>query len=158
MASATSVSDGSAFNYFSAVCWFFGKGAQADRCGGTGAQHTPARLQRACGTPCGYAQRRLAARPADAQVLDAHSARLRRTCRAVLEPTLCAIRSFAVMLRPLWGPRAGVFDGLGGTVPIGLVSNNWGGTRVEQWIPVETSLPCGHASTGELYATRGHND
>jgi hypothetical protein len=28
-ASATAVSDGSAFNYFSAVCWFFGKGAQA---------------------------------------------------------------------------------------------------------------------------------
>ena len=54
VASATSVSDGSAFNYFSAVCWFFGKGAQADRCGGTGAQHTPARLQRTFGTPCGY--------------------------------------------------------------------------------------------------------
>ena len=47
-----------------------------------------------------------------------------------------------------------MFDGLGGSVPIGLVSNNWGGTRVEQWIPVEASLPCGHASTGELYAQR----
>ncbi len=48
-----------------------------------------------------------------------------------------------------------MFDGLGGAVPIGLVSNNWGGTRVEQWIPPETSLPCGHASTGELYAALG---
>ena len=70
---------------------------------------------------------------------------------------LCAIRPFAhhvAVAHTLWGPRAGVFDGLGGSVPIGLVSNNWGGTRVEQWIPVETSLPCGHASTGELYAQR----
>jgi sialate O-acetylesterase len=69
-ASAKTVTDGSPFNYFSAVCWFFGKG---------------------------------------------------------------------------------VYDGLGGKVPIGLVSNNWGGTRVEQWMSPSTSLPCGHASTGELY-------
>eukprot|EP00746_Dinoflagellata_sp_MGD_P167752 gnl/MRDRNA2_/MRDRNA2_98627_c0_seq1.p1 gnl/MRDRNA2_/MRDRNA2_98627_c0~~gnl/MRDRNA2_/MRDRNA2_98627_c0_seq1.p1 ORF type:complete len:540 (+),score=86.72 gnl/MRDRNA2_/MRDRNA2_98627_c0_seq1:89-1708(+) len=69
-ASAKSVSDGSPFNYFSAVCWFFGKG---------------------------------------------------------------------------------VYEGLGKKVPIGLVSNNWGGTRVEQWMPRETSLKCGHASSGELY-------
>jgi sialate O-acetylesterase len=64
------VSDGSAFNYFSAVCWFFGKN---------------------------------------------------------------------------------LYEGLGGKVPIGLISNNWGGTLVEQWMSPETSLPCGHASTGELY-------
>jgi sialate O-acetylesterase len=65
-----SVTDGSAFNYFSAVCWFFGKG---------------------------------------------------------------------------------VYDGLDAKVPVGLVSNNWGGTRVEQWMSPATSLPCGHASSGELY-------
>lgn len=64
------VSDGSDFNYFSAVCWFFGK----------------------------------------------H-----------------------------------IYDDLGGRVPIGLISNNWGGTRVEQWTPPETTEPCGHASSGELY-------
>lgn len=69
-ASAKTVTDGSKFNYFSAVCWFFGKN---------------------------------------------------------------------------------VYDGLAGKVPVGLVSNNWGGTRVEQWMSPETSLHCGHASTGELY-------
>eukprot|EP00037_Helgoeca_nana_P006386 m.58951 g.58951 ORF g.58951 m.58951 type:complete len:520 (+) comp17275_c0_seq1:52-1611(+) len=69
-ASSTTVSDGSRFNYFSAVCWFFGKN---------------------------------------------------------------------------------VHDGLGGTVPIGLVSNNWPGTKVEQWTPPETTAQCGHAATGELY-------
>jgi len=69
-AGAKTVTDGSRFNYFSAVCWFFGKG---------------------------------------------------------------------------------IHDGLGGKVPIGLVSNNWGGTRVEQWMSPSTSLPCGHASSGELY-------
>ena len=69
-ASNVSVSDGSAFNYFSAVCWFFGKN---------------------------------------------------------------------------------VHDALGGDVPIGLVSNNWGGTRVEQWTPPQTTAHCGHLSSGELY-------
>jgi sialate O-acetylesterase len=69
-ASNVSVTDGSKFNYFSAVCWFFGKN---------------------------------------------------------------------------------VFDGLSGKVPIGLVSNNWGGTRVEQWTPPETTAQCGHKSSGELY-------
>ena len=69
-AANTTVSDGSKFNYFSAVCWFFGKN---------------------------------------------------------------------------------VYDGLGGKVPIGLVSNNWGGTRVEQWTPPQSTAHCGHASSGELY-------
>jgi sialate O-acetylesterase len=74
-ASNTTVSDGSKFNYFSAVCWFFGKN---------------------------------------------------------------------------------VYDGLGGKVPIGLVNNNWGGTRVEQWTPPQSTAQCGHASTGELYNAMIH--
>jgi hypothetical protein len=69
-ASSFTVSDGSKFDYFSAVCWFFGKN---------------------------------------------------------------------------------VHDGLGGKVPIGLVSNNWPGTKVEQWTLPETTTQCGHTSTGELY-------
>jgi sialate O-acetylesterase len=40
---------------------------------------------------------------------------------------------------------------LGGTVPIGLVSDNWGGTRVEQWTTPASTAHCGHTSTGELY-------
>lgn len=75
VANAKSVSDGSAFNYFSAVCWFFGKN---------------------------------------------------------------------------------IYDGLGGKVPIGLISNNWGGTRVEQWMSPNTSLPCGIKSSGELYNAMIH--
>ena len=51
---ASVASDGSAFNYFSAVCWFFGKN---------------------------------------------------------------------------------LYNQLGSKVPLGLVNNNWGGTRVEQWTP-----------------------
>merc|ERR1719453_2455502 len=50
-----------------------------------------------------------------------------------------------------WFFGEGVHDGLGGKVPIGLVSDNWGGTRVEQWMSPESSLHCGHPSSGELY-------
>ncbi|CAE8633239.1 unnamed protein product [Polarella glacialis] len=50
-----------------------------------------------------------------------------------------------------WFFGKGVYKGLGGKVPIGLVSSNWGGTRDEQWMSPSTSLPCGHNSTGELY-------
>lgn len=69
-AAHNTVTDGSKFNYFSAVCWFFGKN---------------------------------------------------------------------------------LYDGLDGKVPIGLVNDNWGGTRVEQWTPPETTAHCGHQSSGELY-------
>eukprot|EP00440_Ansanella_granifera_P036161 gb/GFBE01039235.1/.p1 GENE.gb/GFBE01039235.1/~~gb/GFBE01039235.1/.p1 ORF type:complete len:533 (+),score=95.89 gb/GFBE01039235.1/:1-1599(+) len=44
-----------------------------------------------------------------------------------------------------------IYDGLGGKVPIGLISNNWGGTRVEKWVSPETTESCGHKSTGILY-------
>ena len=73
-AANTTVSDGSEFNYFSAVCWFFGKNVHD-------------------------------------QVAKKEGVR----------------------------------------VPIGLVSNNWGGTSVEQWTPPATTMACGHASSGELY-------
>ena len=36
-------------------------------------------------------------------------------------------------------------------MPIGLVSDNWGGTRVEQWTTAESTAVCGHRSSGELY-------
>ena len=50
-----------------------------------------------------------------------------------------------------WFFGKNVYDGLGGSVPIGLVSNNWPGTMVEQWTKPETTKRCGHLSTGELY-------
>ena len=50
-----------------------------------------------------------------------------------------------------WFFGKNVYDKLGGTVPIGLVSNNWGGTRVESWTTPESTAHCGHNSTGELY-------
>lgn len=35
-----------------------------------------------------------------------------------------------------------VFDALGGSVPIGLISNNWGGTPIESWSTAETLKKC----------------
>jgi sialate O-acetylesterase len=55
-----------------------------------------------------------------------------------------------------WFFGKGIYDGLQGKVPLGLISNNWGGTRVEQWMSPSTSAPCGHASSGELYNAMIH--
>jgi hypothetical protein len=35
-----------------------------------------------------------------------------------------------------------IHDALGGTVPIGLISSNWGGTQVQQWQPLESMVDC----------------
>ena len=50
-----------------------------------------------------------------------------------------------------WFFGKNVYDKLNGTVPIGLVSNNWGGTCVESWTTPESTAHCGHNSSGELY-------
>lgn len=50
-----------------------------------------------------------------------------------------------------------VSDHLGGKVPIGLVSNNWGGTSVEQWSPESAFTACGRSSGGgNLYNAMIH--
>lgn len=50
-----------------------------------------------------------------------------------------------------WFFGKNVHDKLNGTVPIGLVSDNWGGTPVEDWTTPESTAVCGHASSGNLY-------
>jgi sialate O-acetylesterase len=41
-----------------------------------------------------------------------------------------------------WFTYREVFDALGGTVPMGLISNNWGGTPIEDWSSPEVLLGC----------------
>jgi hypothetical protein len=41
-----------------------------------------------------------------------------------------------------WFFGRNVFEGLGGSVPIGLISNNWGGTRVQAWQPPSSLAAC----------------
>ena len=50
-----------------------------------------------------------------------------------------------------WFFGKNVHDKLNGTVPIGLISDNWGGTKVELWTTPESTKPCGHLSQGILY-------
>jgi sialate O-acetylesterase len=40
-----------------------------------------------------------------------------------------------------------IFDKLGGKVPLGLVSSNWGGTPVEHWSPPDSFASCGRTDT-----------
>jgi sialate O-acetylesterase len=47
-----------------------------------------------------------------------------------------------------------IHDGLGGKVPIGLISSNWGGTPVESWLPAAAIKACGRDANeqfGPLY-------
>jgi sialate O-acetylesterase len=44
-----------------------------------------------------------------------------------------------------------IFETLGGGVPLGLVSSNWGGTPIQVWQPQESAADCGGASGGVLY-------
>lgn len=64
--------------------------------------------------------------------------------------------SFGYFSAVCWFFGKGIYDGLRGKVPIGLVSSNWGGTRVEQWMSPQTSSHCGHQSSGELYNAMIH--
>jgi hypothetical protein len=47
-----------------------------------------------------------------------------------------------------------VHDALGGKVPVGLISSNWGGTPVESWLPESAAKSCSrNAQGGSLYNT-----
>lgn len=49
------------------------------------------------------------------------------------KPKSIANGEFDIFSAVCWFFGKNVYDGLKGVVPIGLVSDNWGGTRVEQW-------------------------
>jgi hypothetical protein len=44
--------------------------------------------------------------------------------------------------------RAGQASADGGPIPLGLISNNWGGTKIEQWMPADAIAPCTPAHAG----------
>ena len=47
-----------------------------------------------------------------------------------------------------------IHDALGGSVPIGLISSNWGGTPVESWLPEAAAKSCNrNAQAGSHYNT-----
>ena len=44
-----------------------------------------------------------------------------------------------------------IHDALGGRVPLGLISSNWGGTKVELWQPPESIKDCPGKGQGTLW-------
>jgi len=49
-----------------------------------------------------------------------------------------------------------VFDALGGSVPVGLINNNWGGTPVEDWSTPESLKACNVTADTTLYNAMIH--
>merc|ERR1719198_1880026 len=41
-----------------------------------------------------------------------------------------------------WFVGRQIADSLGPEVPIGLISSNWGGTQIQEWMPYETLKKC----------------
>ena len=50
-----------------------------------------------------------------------------------------------------WFFGRNVYNALGGSVPIGLISNNWGGTCLSQWSTAAVNQACGTNGQGSLY-------
>jgi sialate O-acetylesterase len=62
---------------------------------------------------------------------------------AVASKTTVAIgNTFGVFSAVCWVFGRTVHDGLGGTVPVGLISNNWPGTTVEDWSTTASVQQC----------------
>jgi len=72
---------------------------------------------------------------------------------------LWAVGSKASVGGPDWGYQTAVgwlfvrqiYDSLGGSVPIGLINNNWGGTTVQQWSSNDALSKCNGTGPGNLW-------
>ena len=57
---------------------------------------------------------------------------------------------FGIFSAVCWIFGRTVFEGLGGSVPVGLVASAWGGTRIESWSPDAVFEACPAAKRGIL--------
>ena len=58
---------------------------------------------------------------------------------------------FGIFSSVCWFFGRHLFEQLGKTVPIGLISSNWGGTQIEEWAPSSAYESCGRSGTPRLY-------
>jgi hypothetical protein len=57
---------------------------------------------------------------------------------------------FGIFSAVCWIFGRTIFEGLGGSVPVGLVASAWGGTRIESWSPDAVFEACPAAKRGPL--------
>jgi sialate O-acetylesterase len=65
--------------------------------------------------------------------------------KSVAAPAAAGIQ-FGVFSAVCWIFGRTIHDGLGGKVPVGLVSSNWPGTRLEAWTPAPAFALCGRSA------------
>ena len=77
--------------------------------------------------------------------------------KSVAAPAAAGIQ-FGVFSAVCWIFGRTIHDGLGGKVPVGLVSSNWPGTRLEAWTPAPAFALCGRSagSSNLLYNSMIH--
>lgn len=51
-----------------------------------------------------------------------------------------------------WLTGRNIADALGGDVPIGLISSNWGGTRIEAWTTADSNAQCNATVSSDIFA------
>jgi sialate O-acetylesterase len=72
---------------------------------------------------------------------------------AVASSASIGVGNWSAFSAVCWFTARNVFNALNGTVPLGLVSNNWGGTAVELWVPPPAIAACPGGSGGPSAST-----
>jgi len=75
---------------------------------------------------------------------------------AVASPQSIGVGNWTAFSAVAWFFARDLYDGLGGTVPLGIISDNWGGTPIQYWMSPEALLTCGMKNESTLWNAMIH--